>query len=297
MLLLFGAVHPFFGHAATWQGTSTSHDLTLSENWDPRPPGLNQDVYFPGEAYPNIYFNFAEGAQHRLGDFYFLPADEPEEEAAVYLFSGDGTEVLRLRNIYNFGERVVQFDLDVMFMNHATVSGDGVMTFNGDMDTHSGNNSLEFGGTGRIVFGEGSHIASDTVLTLSDEVFLQINSATPFDRLIISGNVTLDMAHMGTLSLNSLFLESGATLNIVNWDEDTRVQIAEEPVFSDSSSTFINGFAVQWDVEQTTSLTPIPEPSAYAASMGILLLLYAIMRLRWKKKNESQRPKRGQSYA
>lgn len=288
LVILLGAVHPLMGHASTWKGTSTSHDLTLSENWDPRPPRPNQDVYFPGDAYPNIFFNFAEGAQHRYGDFYFLPSDDAEEESQVYLLSGDGTEVLKLRNIYNLAERIPQFNMDVMFMNHATVSGDGVTTFNAGIDTHTGNNALTFGGTGRIILGEEAQISSDTVLTLTDEVFLQLNTGAQIDRLIISGNVTLDMSHTGTLSLSRLSLEPDATLSIINWDGNTILQIAEEPDLTAYASAFINGYGVQWDVAQPISLTPIPEPSAYAANAGLLILLYLTMRIWWRKRKTGE---------
>lgn len=265
----------------TWTGTGADSNVTTAANWSPSgQPGSNADAFFGPTADETPFFNFAGGARDRLGDVTFQSA------APTYTIQGDGTKSLQLRNIYNdSGVRQI-FEVDLIFLNKTSVLAGAPIEFRGTIDAHTGNNELEFTGSSAIVLTGDNQVDSNLSLTLSGDVTLDLSGTTQaFKSLTVTGDAIIDFGHDASLSLNYITVEDGATLNVVNWSDDTAFFVAFEPDQTTLSSTYIDGIEARWDFNDGQGITPVPEPRVYGAIF--MALAFALLYLKRRRRSRT----------
>jgi len=117
----------------------------------------------------------------------------------------------------------------------------------------------------------------------NDQVTLRLlNEIEMVSLNVPSGNVTLDMANTGSLSLDNLSVPKGSVLDIVNWDENTPVWVTNELDSTTVANTYINGNQALWNSGQPGTMTPVPEPASYALGAGLFFLGLVFLSRRYR---------------
>lgn len=156
-------------------------------------------------------------------------------------------------------------------------SGNASSTFSGSFA--SGDTGVfEKTGTGTLTFGAAVNDASGN-LTLNGGTLDLGGFTSTFNSLTVTGNSTLDFSGASILNLNSLSVDSGATLTVTNWTDTVDYFYSLlNPGATNLGRIVFSGFTAgdthwnSWDSE----VSPVPEPATYGAVMMALGLLFCV---------------------
>lgn len=178
-------------------------------------------------------------------------------------------------------------------------SGSGVLTLSGT-NTFTGGTTLA-GGTLSLA---PTSLVSGSSLTLNGGTLLLSGAGSyAFGAINVTGSTTIDFGSAGasTLSSSSLSLSNNAKITVVNWVAGSDQWVSTSapvingtavgsgvPISSSSIEFARNAQTAQWNATGfTNQIAPVPEPSAYGAT-----LLAACTALMWRRRSgrRAQRP-------
>lgn len=262
--------------AATWTG-SLSSNVSTGGNWqDNTSPNMNSTLGFENVANTTVYFNWPT-ATNRIQGMNF------NSNSASYTFNGSNGTDLRLGYINNDAVSSTQtFNIDLQFENNSNVRTHGTIVFNDDISV-LGSGKLNFDGNGLFVFGEDDIFASNIELTLMNGIDLNLGSTTQsFEKLSITGNSIIDFSDGGSLELDSLFIQDGGKLFVLNWSEDSFFSVDNTVTQTTLNRIEFLGFdGASWSSydDHVKPHPVVPEASTYGAFLvGSAAVLFWLRR-------------------
>lgn len=173
----------------------------------------------------------------------------------------------------------------------AVGSGGASSTFSGAFAAGD-TGTFEKIGNGTLTFGTGMNLTNGN-LVLGGGTLNLGGFSSAFDSLTVTGNSVLDFSGTSILNLNSVVVDSGATLTVSNWtDAVDYFYSLLNPGDATLGRIVFTGFTpnnTKWQ-SFDNEITPVPEPRPYGAVFMLLGLGFVLwMRRRHPERNSTRR--------